>query len=103
MEIKELLEDKIISFTDKYLYYPCLSDRDKIEYPDYVIDGKTIFIPIAQRSYLEVATNLYEALTGEKINLFTLPNNDRRILYDTITNDVKYQCVKKMLDDYYKD
>ena len=99
--IEQLLEGVLISITDRCLHFPCLASRPKVEYPNFMwwrytqgsgankYKTNTLYLPIKDKSYKEIGENLYEALTGEKCDLFELDNLTRKILYDTITSRIK--------------
>lgn len=104
--INKKLEDVVLSITDKFLYFPCLASRPRVEYPNFYwwrfTQGKgenkyitnTLYLPVADKSYKEIAENLYEALFERRKDLFEMPQEIRKQLYNVITTNSSYILIK---------
>ena len=98
MNLEEILDNTNIHLTDKISYYPCKGNKPHVEYPNFVktyTKGKeTIFVACQDRSYKQIAENVYESITGYKRDLFETHQTNRRTLY-------KF-CVKEDYERYQK-
>jgi len=102
VKLDQRLEEAVISFTDKFLHFPCIVGRPKVEYlPFYHWHFKirgtdrytdTLYVACMDKSEKEISEAIYEGLLNKRKSLYKINDRDRYLLklfYYSRLDDIK--------------